>query len=141
MGTCHEEINLKFRNTSSGWAQQESVVCIKQNGVTHRITITDIIRIEADNNAVNIYTATKRFVQYGRLKDWEQKTLNSELVRVHRSSIVNTLFVQAYQAKPSGDGIVTLLNGDKIRVSRNFKSNLYSNGRLQAANPLHLSPN
>lgn len=104
---------------------------IKQNGRTHLIAAHEIIKLEADNNSVNIHTCDKRYVQYGRLKDWESDLRDQGFVRIHRSYVINQRFIQAYQAKPSGDGMLTLLNGDKLRVSRSYRSNLYTAGQLQ----------
>ena len=111
-------------------SDKSNTILIKQNGVTHQIRTHDIIKLEADNNAVNIYTLDKRFVQYGRLKDWEVKLKASGIVRVHRSFIVNKAYIQTFQSKPGGDGILTLAGGNKVKVSRNYRSNVYMNGQL-----------
>lgn len=110
---------------------QPSTIQIKQNGSIHLIDLMDIVKLEADNNSVNIHTNQKRFVQYGRLKDWEEKLEDQGFIRIHRSYVVNPSFIQSYQAKPSGDGTLTLTNGEKLRVSRNFRSNLYGDGHLR----------
>ena len=128
VGTNYENILLKFREKNDS-----ENIHLKQNGSIHVIKPSDIVMLEADNNAVNIHTTNKRFVQYGRLKDWEAKLRNNGLIRVHRSFIINKEYIQAFQTKPSGDGILTLYNGDKIKVSRNYRSNLYYNGRMLAS--------
>ncbi len=108
-----------------------ATIQIKQNGSTHLIAVDKIVKLEADNNSVNIYTHEKRYVQYGRLKHWEADLKDRGFVRIHRSYIINQLYIQSYQAKPSGDGILTLLNGDKLRVSRGYRINLIVEGQLQ----------
>ncbi len=105
-------------------------ICIKQNGSIHKLDPNEIVKLEADNNAVNIHTSEKRYVHYSRLKDWAIKLQDQGLVRVHRSFIVNKQFIKKYRAKPSGDAIVTLTTGEEIRVSRKYKSNLYEQGQL-----------
>ena len=126
IGTSADKILQKFKRDAS----PASIISIKQNGITHRVNSEEIVKVEADNNAVHIYTSNKRFVQYGRLKDWEKQLSNVGLVRVHRSFIVNKNFIETYQSKTNGDGILTLHNGDRIRVSRNYRTNLYMHGKL-----------
>lgn len=104
-------------------AKNDTIV-IKQNDSTFNLSIADIVWIEADNNAVIIHTRTKKFVEYGRLKDWENRLASHGLIRVHKSYIINTQYIERYQSKPSGDGTAYLASGEKIKVSRNFKSNL-----------------
>ena len=130
LGTNCSSIIKRFSTKEKDFTNDASHICIKQNGTIHKIDPFDIVLLEADNNAVNIHTTQKRFVQYGRLKDWEQKLHSAGLVRVHRSFIINKQFIQKYQTKPSGDGILTLSTGETIRVSRNYKSNLYMHGQL-----------
>lgn len=120
-----------FTISQSTTEKRPEIIQIKQNGRTHLIPIHEIIKLEADNNSVNIHTCEKRYAQYGRLKDWENDLKDQGFVRIHRSFVVNQRFIQAYQAKPSGDGILTLLNGDKLRVSRSYRVNLYTEGQLQ----------
>lgn len=130
IGTNYDSVLQKFRKEPSEENGKSNPICIKQNGSTHLIRPHEIVKVEADNNAVNIHTSHKRFVQYGRLKDWEVQFKAAGLIRVHRSFIVNKNYIQAYQSKPSGDGVITLATGEKVKVSRNYRSNLYSQGQL-----------
>ncbi|GAB4235541.1 MAG: hypothetical protein Tsb0034_09750 [Ekhidna sp.] len=133
LGTSYDEIIKKFKIEYSSRTAKSNLLYIKQNGVIHLIQPSEIVKLAADNNAVNIYTRDKRFVQYGRLKDWEERLRHEGLVRVHRSFIINREYIQTYQSKPSGDGLITLYNGEKVKVSRNYRPNLYFNGQLIAS--------
>ncbi len=133
IGTNYEAVIDKFKPSNIAGSPKSNLLYIKQNGAIHLIQPSEIIKLEADNNAVNIFTRDRRFVQYGRLKDWENRLKDEGLIRVHRSFIINREYIQTYQTKPSGDGLITLYNGDKVKVSRNYRPNLYYNGELIAS--------
>ncbi|GAB4248398.1 MAG: hypothetical protein Tsb0034_27750 [Ekhidna sp.] len=133
IGTNYDEVIGKFKQSATVNSTKSNLLYIKQNGTIHLIQPSEIVKLEADNNAVNIYTKDKRFVQYGRLKDWEERLKSNGLVRVHRSYIINKAYIQTYQTKPSGDGLITLFNGEKVKVSRSYRPNLYCNGQLIAS--------
>ncbi len=105
-------------------SNESSYVIVKQGGSVIKLQRSEIYWIGADDNAVNIHTESRKFVQYGRLRDWEERLSADAFVRVHRSFLVNARHIRSFQPKSNGDGILTLSNLINIRVSRNYKHNL-----------------
>lgn len=102
---------------------------IKKSGPLQRILIrtaagaklvncTDITYIEAQDDFVDVHTATDHFLKYERLSRLELLLDPSIFVRVHRSYILNIQFLD--QVKPYGsDSKLAYLNGGQaVPVSR-----------------------
>ncbi|RZL50276.1 MAG: response regulator transcription factor [Pedobacter sp.] len=88
------------------------------------IDIDDIVHIEADSNysVFNLVNLEKIIVSKV-LKDYEEILPENRFVRVHKSSIVNLKFVEAYNSK---NGLQVLLNnGEAITVSRRRASDFF----------------
>ena len=97
---------------------------LKQNGSLIKISSLDIICIQADNNAIRIHTKRHWFIQYDRLKDWEKKLEPLGFIRVHRSAIINPSYIIEFKSKPSGDGLLVMCQGIRVKVSRTHKHKL-----------------
>ncbi len=69
----------------------------------------DYVELHFEDGATTLYTGT-----LGGLED----QLPAAFLRVHRSHIVNTLFVSALEREASGTGRLVLLNASEVPVSR-----------------------
>lgn len=69
----------------------------------------DYVELHFEDGATSLYTGT-----LGGLED----QLPTAFLRVHRSHIVNTLFVSALEREASGTGRLLLSNGSEVPVSR-----------------------
>ncbi|WP_185731261.1 LytR/AlgR family response regulator transcription factor [Larkinella rosea] len=109
--------NLKTPNPS-----QHKLPIPTTEGV-HLLTIADIIRCEADNNYTFFYlTNNRRFCASKTLKEFEIMLKEHDFVRVHKSHLVNMLFVE----KIDRDGTVQLTSGSAIRMSRRVRQTFFS---------------
>jgi two-component system, LytTR family, response regulator len=84
------------------------------------IATADIVRIEAISNYSKIYLLNGKTLVVSKVLKWFEETLDHELfLRVHRTHIVNKLFIHRY-VKTDGYK-VGLINGDLVDVSRRKK--------------------
>ncbi len=85
------------------------------------IEITDIIRLESENNYTHFYLKnSKRITTSKTLKEYEELLGNLGFCRIHQRHIVNLRFVKTYH---KGDGgSVVLINNEELPVSRNRKA-------------------
>jgi two-component system LytT family response regulator len=79
--------------------------------------LKDIVRMEADNNYTKVYFADKPALLVSKtLKDFETRLSNTSFVRIHKSDIVNILYVKQYSVE--GGGMVIMADGSRLYISR-----------------------
>lgn len=67
---------------------EQDFVFVKDSGVLKRISLDEILFLEAMGDYVKVHTTQKFHVVHATLKSIEEKLPNSKFVRVHRSFIV-----------------------------------------------------
>jgi two-component system LytT family response regulator len=89
----------------------------------HLIPVHDIVRCEADRNYSNFFlTNGKKIIVSYPMKDYEDMLVEQGFFRLHKSHIVNLVFVETY-VKSDG-GYVILNDGSKLPVADRKKSSL-----------------
>src|SRR6185295_10940185 len=79
----------------------------------------NIIRIEANSSYCKIFFDNEHPLTVAKVLHWFEEKLPYEyFYRIHRTHIVNRLFV----SEISGDSKLTLINGDQLQVSRRKKN-------------------
>lgn len=85
------------------------------------ISVSEIIRAEADSNYTNFYLSGNRHIIVSRtIKEFESMLSGSGIIRVHQSHLVNIIHIDRFM-KHDG-GYLLLREGTKIPVSPNLKS-------------------
>ena len=69
---------------------------VKKNNKHIRVNVNDIYWVKADGASVEITFATGSVITYANLSSFEKQIQHPNLVRVHRSYIVNLLKVQSF---------------------------------------------
>jgi hypothetical protein len=92
-------------------------VAVKVGQKIHVIFVRDIIYIRSDGDYVQIVTDGNRFLKEETMKYFEAGLPPSLFVRVHRSCIVNVEKILRIEMYEKQNQMLTLKNGDKIRVS------------------------
>ena len=103
--------------------QEEKKIALTLSDEIKLITLSDIIRIEADNNYAQFYLSSGEKVlvskhlgfYYDIIKDFG-------FMRVHQSHLINQKFVDRYVKRDGG--YLQLSNGDQVPISRTQKENL-----------------
>ena len=83
------------------------------------IETKDILFFVANSPYVTIHHSTKKYLHTSTLKSLSNQ-LNSDFVRIHKSTIINVKHVDFYTSRLNGDYDVTMSNGCKLRISRTF---------------------
>jgi two-component system LytT family response regulator len=84
------------------------------------VSISDIIRAEADSNYTRFFLSGNRRIMVSRtMKEFEALLSASGLIRVHQSHLVNINYIDRFVKKDGG--YVLLKEGTKIPVSPNLK--------------------
>jgi len=88
-----------------------------------------IVRVEASSNYSKIYFSNNTVLVTAKLLKWFEEKLDEQyFIRMHRSHLVNNLFLKGNQLLEKG---IALQNGEFIQISRRRKKNILN--QLQAA--------
>lgn len=94
---------------------------VKEGTTLHKIELSSIRLVQADQNCVHIYADSRKFTIYSSLVRFGQQLNPTIFVRIHRSAIVNIRRIQMVRNLPSGDAEIILDEGTVVKCSRNYK--------------------
>ncbi|MGE5518916.1 MAG: LytR/AlgR family response regulator transcription factor [Candidatus Dadabacteria bacterium] len=104
--------------------EEQGFVFVKDNGVLKRISIDDIMFLEAMGDYVKVHTPQKFHVVHATLKSIEEKVPTSKFVRVHRSYIVAINKIDFIQEGTITIGKTTIPVADTHKATLNKRLNL-----------------
>lgn len=106
---------------SANGGRYASRILVKQDGRMFFVKTTEIDWIEADRNYVRLHVGKTAHTIRERISHLEE-TLDPRLfARIHRSTIVNLNRVREMQQWFSGDYVVILEDGTRLRLSRHYR--------------------
>jgi len=127
-GQSADGFSDKLRNLLSEYEQQVSpdikTFVIKDKGLNKVIRADEIYWIESEGNYVNIHSHQGNFLYRSPLSSMEKELENLQFVRIHRSTLVNTLHIEKTQYL-NNDSFKFFMNGDSTLTSgRSYKSTI-----------------
>lgn len=100
-----------------------SKLMIPHNKGNRSVSSENIVRIEASSNYSKIYFNHTKPLLVAKVLHWFEDKLPGEIfIRVHRSHLVNKLFMEVSTDKKSNNIILT--TGEKVVISRRKKNNV-----------------
>lgn len=105
-------------------------ILVRTAGHVYFLKPQDIHWIEADGDYVSIHTDLKSHLVRETLKTMEERLATEGFQRIHRSSLVNLEAIRELIANDNGDYKVVLKNDTVLKLSRNYRDQLYA--RLDA---------
>ncbi|HEU4635345.1 MAG TPA: LytTR family DNA-binding domain-containing protein [Edaphobacter sp.] len=99
-------------------------IVFKSKGRILFLPVSEICWIGAEENYVRICTQSETHLLRETMTRLEEKLDPSTFLRVHRSSIVNLQYVKEVRPEIDGEYGVHLLNGQKIPMSRTYRSRI-----------------
>jgi len=99
-------------------------IVFKSKGRILFLPVSEICWIAAEENYVRICTQNETHLLRETMSRLEEKLDPSTFLRVHRSSIVNLQYVKEVRPEMDGDYDVVLRNGQKIPMSRSYRSRI-----------------
>jgi two-component system LytT family response regulator len=94
---------------------------VTRAGRTSVVNVDDIDWIESDGNYVSLHVGQQRHLVRGTLTATASQLDPSRFIRIHRRFIVNVDRVRGVEPWLGGDSLLLLHDGQKLRLSRNFK--------------------
>jgi two-component system LytT family response regulator len=104
-------------------SNDDGFVVRERNGCV-TIPASEIRLIEARGNYALLYTPRGKFMIRETMCALEARLEAAGFLRVHRSAIVNLALVQAVVPRRSGDRLVVLRDGTRLRVGRLYSARL-----------------
>lgn len=101
-------------------------IAIKTKGKILFIDPAQVVAIEAQGNYVLLHRLTGADMFRGSISTVEEKLRPYGFARIHRSLLINTLFVEEIQPRATGDYVLRIKGGREFTVSRTYKRNLHS---------------
>ncbi|MEO6071132.1 MAG: LytTR family DNA-binding domain-containing protein [Chitinophagaceae bacterium] len=114
----------KASNKQEVKVEESEFVFIKDNGVLKRISVDDILFMEAMGDYVKVHTPQKFHVLHSTLKSIEEKLPSTKFIRVHRSYIVSLNKIDFIQEGVISIGKASVPVADTYRSILNKKLNL-----------------
>ena len=99
-----------------------SRIVFKSKGRILFLPVSEIQWIAAEENYVRIWTERETHLLRETMARLEERLDPQLFLRVHRSAIVNLQHVKEVRADAEGETAVTLLNGQKVPMSRSYRS-------------------
>jgi uncharacterized membrane protein len=116
-----EEARARKLETALDLARERaspSDIAITAPGRMEKVSTARISHLSGAGDYVEIHTDDGRTLLHSGSLGALEESLPATFLRVHRSHIVNTLFVTALEREASGTGLLTLSTGAVIPVSR-----------------------
>jgi len=106
-------------------------VLVRFDGRAVSVKVAEVERFEAQGNYVRLYTPRGEFEVRETLSKFEAKLDPKHFQRIHRKTIVNLDAVKEVQTWFSGDHIMILRSGAKVRHSRYYRQALRALGAAE----------
>ncbi|HXS20716.1 MAG TPA: LytTR family DNA-binding domain-containing protein [Steroidobacteraceae bacterium] len=109
--------------TTADDAPLERLVVRKLNR-EYIIAVSDVDRVEADGNYVNVYAQGTAYPRRESLAALEKRLDGRRFVRVHRGHLVNVDRIREIQPWDHGDYRIVLQDGTCVNLSRRYRARL-----------------
>ena len=93
-------------------------IFVKTGSKIDVVPVPEIIRIESEDDYVEIFTPKGKFLKKETMNYLEKVLPKDTLVRVHRSSIININHIQKIEKYGKDSSMVILKDGSRVNVSK-----------------------
>jgi len=131
-GHHQENIELikKLLRTYDNFRQQEEQfinrILVKEKKKYFFIKLEEVYYFEASSDYVIIHKEkTKHWINES-MSNLESRLDPNHFIRIHRSTIINVNYIEDLQPYFNGEFFITLKNGDRLKLSRNYKDKIKS---------------
>jgi two-component system LytT family response regulator len=111
-------------------APNSARIAIKTKGRILFVDPADVASVEAQGNYVLLQRASGSYLLRESISVVAEKLKPYNFIRIHRSMLVNTKFIEEIQPWVTGEYILRMRGGKELTVSRTYKSNLKSIARF-----------
>src|SRR5256885_11373069 len=80
--------------------------------------------VEAAGNYLQLHVGDKQYTVRETMSSLEARLDNQRFVRIHRSTLINLDYVKELEATFHGEYVITLRSGERVTLSRTYRSKL-----------------
>jgi DNA-binding LytR/AlgR family response regulator len=99
-------------------------IAIKDKGRIVFVDVAELVSVEAHGNYVLLQQKSGSYLLRETISGVGEKLGPHGFIRIHRSVLVNTAFVETIQAESGGDYVLRTKTGKLYRVTRTYRDNL-----------------
>ena len=93
-------------------------IFVKTGSKIDVVSVAEIIHIDADDDYVEIFTAEKKYLKKETMNYLEKNLPEEIFIRVHRSGIINTNYIEKLERYGKESYLVIMKDGSKVNVSK-----------------------
>ena len=112
-----EEDLLKPDDIGTEEIQPLERIVVRSGQKINMIQVSEIVYFRAEGGYVRIFTDSVKFLKEETMKYFQLHLPEKQFVRVHRSYLVNTVKILRIELYEKQNQLLTLSNGDKIKIS------------------------
>lgn len=109
-------------DTSNACSKLTKHLLVKKLGKEFLIKTEHIEWMQSAGNYVNLHIEDQVYPTRSTLAEFVASDTTNSLCRIHRSFAINLNFVHCIEQHASGDAEITMLSGQKLRLSRRYKN-------------------
>jgi two-component system LytT family response regulator len=98
--------------------------CIKEAGRLVTVSASEVYWVEANGNYVALHLHAKSYLYRSTMNVLASELDPDDFVRVHRSYLVNTIFIKEINYLGANEYLFVLRNGEKLTSSRSYKTKI-----------------
>jgi len=106
--------------------QSSPRVAIKVKGKILFINLSDVVAVQAEGNYVSVQQNGTSYLLRESISALAEKLEPQGFIRIHRSILVNTSFVEEIRPYSTGEYGLRVKGGKEYTVTRTYKKNLKS---------------
>jgi DNA-binding LytR/AlgR family response regulator len=116
----------EFRSRMESSAPKPMKIAFKTKGKILLIDPADILAVEAEGNYVLLQRQSNSYLLRESISTMAEKLREYGFVRIHRSVLVNSSWVEEIHPGTTGEYVLRIAGGREYVVSRTYKNNLRS---------------
>ncbi|WP_027430966.1 LytR/AlgR family response regulator transcription factor [Lachnospira multipara] len=120
LGFCRkpivEEEIAKYIKIVLSELRKDFLIKFKENDDSTYVKLSELYYIEAEGSYIKLFTAKGSFIISGKIGDWEKKLLDYHICRIHKSYMVNLMYV-----KVEGNVVIVSPINEKLTIGRLYK--------------------
>ncbi len=137
LALCESDSNVfneEEMRVGSSSSAEEQILNIRDGKNLFRFKYENIFWIESAGDYICVHTERENAIIKSTLKNLETQLSNSNFLRIHRSTIINTRQVYTVCSLANGEFQIELQNGKKLRSGRTYKNDVRELFKAQSRN-------